>query len=230
MRAIAENIVVGALLFCGLVLPVSASAAAAPSIFLDAPPDRIMVGERYAFYARVRNTSARPIPFAIEFTVRDNSIALDDVGVAREPNEGASIARRPQSPRTTTDFRTESTAICGWGELPSGEVASCAFYVTAKTATTAKIPFAIVARDIGSGATLASHRFEYRVAPGIYTTKSLQDYDYRIRSACADLSDRGAWTQAYGECYKQRAKTLGVPAFPISGMTADPRQSDPPVR
>jgi hypothetical protein len=90
-----------ALALLTVCLPVRADSASAV-LSVDAPPARIMVGESYAFYINVKNVSGLKRPVAIHFTVRDGSIDLDDVGIAKET--GGAIRRIPPLPRKHTNF------------------------------------------------------------------------------------------------------------------------------
>lgn len=158
-------------------LPVRADPASAV-LSVEAPPARIMVGESYAFYINVKNVSGFKRPIAIHFTVRDGSIDLDDVGIAKET--GGAIRRIPPLPRKHTNLHTLSTAVCEWGELADSDTARCAFYISASAITLNKIPFVISVRDISTNHLLASHVMRYRVYAGDFPTKYLHVWNPKV--------------------------------------------------
>jgi hypothetical protein len=197
-----------------LSYPASVCSAAAPVLlYVENPPLKVMMGEGYAFYVNVKNVSEQSIPIGVHFSVRDGSIDLDDVGVAKE--DGSNIGRIPALPRRRTDLHSVSTAVCGWGDLAPSAVAQCAFYVSATGATLDRIPFVITIHNTKLNIILASHVLKYRVQPEKFTTKYLKYWDNKLREPCLHIGGKGVgWTPEYGNCYSSQ-KMKSPLSFPI---------------
>jgi hypothetical protein len=194
--------------------------AAPPSalIFIENPPSKIMVGEQYAFYVRVQNISKKSLFPSIQFTIRDNNIDLDDVGIAKDT--AVKITIIPPQPPQATNNTTTSTAVCEWGELKPDESAKCAFYISALGATIDKIPFVISARDVSTNETLASYIYNYRVLPGEYPTRYDHYRDSQIQKECAEFS-KTSWTPEFGACYSEAQRKAGKRSYPLHQKIID---------
>jgi hypothetical protein len=199
--------------------PPASNASESIRILVRDPPAGLTVGERYAFHTEVRNDTARPVRLSVEFTVRDGSVELDNVGIAKEIDAEVTIGRRPPLPRTGTDLLSTSTAVCGWGTLAPRARARCGFYVSAVGITLSKIPFGLVARDQASGRILASHILRYRIEAGEYLTHYLGLRSARARERCAEHAPGGEWTPAFAACFDGAERGLGPPAYPFTSKS-----------
>jgi hypothetical protein len=205
---------IGFLLFASILC--NKSLADDAIIFLENNPKNMMVGESYSFYVTV-DAKTNIDNLEVQFWVRDGSIELTDVGIAKDyyitKDKDYYIDRIPQVPRRKTDLTTTSAAICGWGKLLKNQKAKCAFYFDAIGYTINKIPFKIIVLNKENNEQLASYNLFYQIKGGVFLSKYLHYKDYAVKQKCVDLSqekENDKWT----ECYSKNQKLIPN-SFPL---------------
>jgi hypothetical protein len=193
---------IGFLLFASILC--NKSLANDAIIFLENNPKNMMVGESYSFYVTV-DAKTNIDNLEVQFWVRDGSIELTDVGIAKDyyitKDKDYYIDRIPSTPRKSTGFLTTSAAICGWGKLLKNQKAKCAFYFDASTYSISKIPFRIIAIDKNNNKPLASYTAFYQIKGGAFISRYMNYKLYKANQICQSLSkenkDNGKWTDCH---------------------------------